>query len=165
MSETATFRHLFLKYCKGNGLDIGYGGDPIIPSAITIDLSYPKEGQHPLNLHGDARNLRWFKDNVLDYVYSSHCLEDCEQTKAVIKEWLRVLKKGGYFLLLLPEQVRYLKFCTVHGNQPNPSHKDPNFGLAKVQNILANLGIRILEVHPVLTIGDNDYNFAIISQK
>ena len=65
-SETSKFRYLFLDYCKGNGIDIGFGGDPILPTAITIDLPIPyaETGESSQNLRGDGRNLYWFNDNT-----------------------------------------------------------------------------------------------------
>src|SRR3972149_2826407 len=106
MSETFRCRERLKKFCTGYGLDIGYGGDPIVPSAITVDLPkpYAKVGECPLNLGGDAGNLRWFRDTVLDYVYSSHLLEDfpAYKTEAVLREWMRVLKPRGNLILYLP---------------------------------------------------------------
>jgi hypothetical protein len=54
MSETSKCRGRLKKFCVGYGVDIGYGGDPIPPSAITIDLlhPYPTVGDAPLNLGG-----------------------------------------------------------------------------------------------------------------
>ena len=36
----------------GIGIDVGYEGEPIVPSAITIDSEkpYTSTGNHPLNL-------------------------------------------------------------------------------------------------------------------
>ena len=57
MSETSRCRERLKKFCVGYGIDVGYGGDPILPSAITVDLPHPytKVGDAPLNLGGDAR--------------------------------------------------------------------------------------------------------------
>ena len=82
-SETDIHRDSLIRFCTGSGIDVGYGGDPIRKSAITIDYSVGEMascGDHPLNLDGDARQLKWFQSNALDYVYSSHCLEDFENT-------------------------------------------------------------------------------------
>src|SRR5512137_2442781 len=107
MSETAKHRALFLPYCIGNGLDIGYGGDPIVDTAITLDQvnRYSFEGSKPQNLTADASSLYMFTTNSLDYVYSSHCIEDFEDTGSVLAEWLRVVKRGGYLCLLFPDEV------------------------------------------------------------
>ncbi len=85
-SETSKVRKNLVKFCIGNGLDIGYGGDPILPTSICLDLpdSYAKYKDYPQHLHGDAKNLVWFRDNVLDYIYSSHVLEDFRNTKEVL---------------------------------------------------------------------------------
>src|SRR3990172_3437327 len=71
MSETSRHRDRFTKYTKGMGIDIGYGGAPINDTAITMDMQsmYVDYKGKPQNLYGDARNLYWFKDGVLDYLY------------------------------------------------------------------------------------------------
>src|ERR1700726_3531099 len=37
-SETSRHRALLQKFCVGCGIDIGFGGDPITPDAIRMDL-------------------------------------------------------------------------------------------------------------------------------
>ncbi|MDH4270588.1 MAG: methyltransferase domain-containing protein [Candidatus Aminicenantes bacterium] len=139
-SETSKARPRLSKFCRGNGIDLGYGGDPIVPSTITLDLPIPytKLGDHPQNLAGDARDLYWFKDNVLDYVYSSHLLEDFspQETAAVIREWLRVIKLGGVLVLYGPDEQAYQAYCRKKGQVPNPGHKIDQFGLRYVKKLL-----------------------------
>ena len=163
-SETSKYRNELAQFCLGYGIDLGYGGDPITPSAITVDLPtpYTQVGQQPLNLRGDARNLSWFTDNSLDYVYSSHLLEDFDNTEEVLQEWARVIKKGGRLVLLLPDQKRYEAYCAEAGSEPNPAHKIKEFGLAYVKKCLATI--------PYLKIiyeRDNfdDYCFLIVAEK
>jgi SAM-dependent methyltransferase len=43
-----------------------------------------------------------FKDGTLDYVISSHVIEHFFDPVRTIKEWLRVVKKGGYVLIIAP---------------------------------------------------------------
>lgn len=168
-SETSKFRHLFIDYCKGNGIDIGYGGDPISPSAITIDLEkpYAQTGGYLLNLAGDARKLHWFNDRCLDYVYSSHLLEDFEEKEMIVREWVRVLKDGGFIILLLPDEQRYRKHCRKNGLQRNPNHKDIEFCLDNIKKILISLNIMIVAEFPKLIDKkeDSDYNFAVVAKK
>jgi len=86
----------FDKYCQGQGLDIGYGGDLIVKAARGWDFE-----------HGDAHYLNGLDDESFDFVYSSHLLEhlpDCEQA---LKNWWRVLKPGGYLILYLPHRDLY----------------------------------------------------------
>jgi predicted SAM-dependent methyltransferase len=140
-SETSKHRGIFEPYVQGDGLDIGFGGDPIRPSSITIDL--PGEmvaGYHPTNLVGDAASLPWFRSGVLSYVYSSHCLEDFQDTEAPLREWLRVIQPGGFLCLLLPDQRKYVRHRMLRGEIPNQAHKHSSFGLEFVKRILHRIG-------------------------
>lgn len=160
MSETMKHRALFLPYCIGNGLDIGYGGDPITETAITLDQEhrYSFEGQRPQNLTADAASLYMFADNALDYVYSSHCIEDFRNTADVLMEWVRVIKPGGFLCLLFPdEQVYRAKSAT-----PNIAHVYDDFGMPFVIDRLpANVDIVVsLELFE-----NDDYNCSLVLQK
>jgi predicted SAM-dependent methyltransferase len=140
LSETNKCRDRLVRYCHGYGLDVGYGGDPIAPSAITVDLPVPytNVGNHPLNLGGDARNLYWFDDNVLDYLFSSHLLEDFEDTEGVLREWIRVLRVGGYLILFCPDEQVYREHCRRTGWEYNSAHKISQFSLSYVKKILSD---------------------------
>jgi len=131
-SGTDRCRARLARYCEGYGIDIGAGGDPIKPSAITVDLPTPYTSLSngaPVQLGGDARDLRWFRDGVLDFVYSSHVLEDFEHPGEVVREWLRVLKPGGTLVIYCPDQKRYVEYCRAHRETSNPYHFYPDFSL------------------------------------
>jgi SAM-dependent methyltransferase len=93
------------RYLSGsNILDIGYKGymddaAPIVPQAIGVDLDY--QGY-------DGRILP-FADASQDTVYSSHCLEHIADYCHAIGEWFRVLKPGGYLIIVVPHQFLYEK--------------------------------------------------------
>ena len=94
----------FDKYCKGNGLDIGFLGYesnvvPILDSAQGIDKDHPKY---------DGTILP-FENQSQDYIYSSHCLEHISNRSEVIQEWFRVLKTGGFIICIVPHQDLYEK--------------------------------------------------------
>ena len=160
MSETAKHRAIFLPYCIGNGLDIGYGGDPITETAITLDQAerYSFEGSKPQNLTADAASLYMFADNALDYVYSSHCIEDFRDTAEVLIEWLRVVKAGGYLCLLFPDEQVY----QLRSRTPNDAHVHYNFGL---QFIVTRLPENTTLIFGQELFADDDYNCAIVVQK
>lgn len=85
-----------------NVLDIGYRGglgdaDPVVPQATGVDLGFP--GYDGVNLP--------FSDASQDSIYSSHCLEHMNEPEAVIKEWFRVLRVGGYLVAVVPHQYLY----------------------------------------------------------
>jgi predicted SAM-dependent methyltransferase len=132
VSETRKWRHLTAPYCQGAGVDLGSGGDPVVPTAISVDLP-PEEfnaylavdfQRGPMHLRGDARKLHWFADGVLDYVYSSHLLEDfpLEEWSAILREWCRVVRPGGYLVLLLPERERF-RAAVAAGQPDNVAHR------------------------------------------
>ena len=132
-SETSKHRALLAPFCQGYGVDVGFGGDPITPNAIRMDLEVPyaRTGDCGVQVGGDCRNLLWFADGVLDFVYSSHVLEDFEreQTGPIMREWARVLKEGGHLVLLQPDQQRFLKHCAATGQPINPHHAVDEFSL------------------------------------
>ncbi len=45
-----------------------------------------------------------FEDNSLDYVLSSHVIEHFFDPIKTIKEWLRVVHKGGYVVMIIPHK-------------------------------------------------------------
>ncbi len=138
-SETAKVRESLRRYCVGDGLDVGFGGDPILPTAITMDLPtpYAKYQSAPQHLHGDARSLRWFADGSMDYLYSSHLLEDFEDPKAVLFEWLRVIRPGGRLVLFCPDEQTYRDYCASQGKPPNKHHHHADFGIDYIKRAIA----------------------------
>jgi SAM-dependent methyltransferase len=169
-SEIVWCRERLAKYCIGNGLDIGFGGSPIVPNAICLDREegHPERAvvpwaSPPTQLVGDARQLFWFQDNVLDFVFSSHCLEDFADTQGVLREWLRVLRPGGNLVMFLPDQAAYVAHCKVDGSIPNAAHKLDWFSLNWVKECLSGFnGNVIYELWPV---PGNPYSFDIVWRK
>jgi SAM-dependent methyltransferase len=108
----------FAKYLSGqNILDLGYrGGDPsavpITENAIGVDLDYPGY---------DGKHLP-FLDDSQDAVFASHCLEHILDYRTALADWYRVLKLGGYLLIMVPHRDLYER----KGNLPsrfNGDHK------------------------------------------
>jgi predicted SAM-dependent methyltransferase len=163
-SETSKCRDRLAPFCDGCGLDLGAGGDPINESAIRVDLPspYARVGPYPVQLKGDATKLAWFADECLDYLYSSHLLEDYEDAKPVLKEWLRVLRPGGRLIIFCPDEQVYRRHCAETGQTYNPHHKVSNFSLATVKADLASLGQKkILHEAPLVDI----YSWELVLEK
>jgi SAM-dependent methyltransferase len=87
-------------------LDIGFRGQssvedarPVVPHAVGVDLDYPGY---------DGTTLP-FRDGTVDTVFSSHLLEHVIDYKAIIKDWYRVLRVGGYIVCHVPHQHLYEK--------------------------------------------------------
>jgi SAM-dependent methyltransferase len=140
-SETSKCRARLAGYCRGYGLDIGPGGDPITSHAIRVDLEspYSSVGRHPVQLGGDASDLVWFRDKAFDFVYSSHVLEDFIDTGGVLREWLRVIKEGGSLVLYCPDEQRFRAHCQKTGQPYNPAHKLPHFSFNWVKSHLEQI--------------------------
>lgn len=150
-SGTALCRVRLAPYCKGYGLDLGFGGDPITDHAIRMDMPapYTAVGAQSVQLGGDATDLCWFRDGVLDFIYSSHLLEDFPDTRVVLQEWLRVLRPGGRLILYCPDERRYRDYCRRTGATYNTHHQQESFSLDYVRSILHALGQdRILHENP-----------------
>lgn len=169
-SETSKCRSRLAKYCEGDGLDLGYAGDSIVETAITVDLptgTYGRPfGNHPQNLHGGATVLYWFNDNVLDYVYASHLIEDFppEGIKDILKEWFRVLRPGGRLIIYGPVEQEYRKYCVTHGTNPNACHKNDNFDLEFLLNLVEEALKGEYEVIHSLEL-DDSYCFDLVLEK
>jgi SAM-dependent methyltransferase len=158
-SETAKYRHLTVPYCNGNGVDIGSGGDPIVPWAISMDLPRKEfetyhsghDPRHAIHYGGDAKNLP-FKDHTLDFLYSSHLLEDFLDWDPVLAEWARVLKPGGFIIILVPDKDLW-KAALDRGQPPNCAHTHES-RQGELSEHFRRLGI----VEPVIDSLTNQFN-------
>ncbi len=103
--------NFFEKYCQGQGLDIGYGGDAITNKCRGWDIE-----------DGDGQTLEGVADKEFDFVYSSHLLEHMNSAGIALKNWWRVLKPGGYLILYIPERELYERKKTLPSRW-NPEHK------------------------------------------
>jgi predicted SAM-dependent methyltransferase len=164
ISETSKCRASLAQYCQGDGLDIGFGGDPIVPHAICLDMpkGYANYDNHVQHLHGDARNLYWFRSDSLDWVYSSHVLEDFEDTRSVLYEWLRVVRPGGYIVLYLPDEQTYRAYCSHQCKPPNIHHNHEFFSSEFVMSCLKSRD-DIEIVHQQFPVGI--YSFELVLRK
>jgi predicted SAM-dependent methyltransferase len=163
-SETSKCRFRLAKYCSGYGVDLGFGGDPINDTAIRVDFQQPyaNVGSYGVQLGGDARRLVWFRDSVLDYVYSSHLLEDFEDPRPVLEEWLRVLKLGGRLVLFCPDEQVYRAHCQCTGQPYNIEHKLADFSLDKIKSVLADIGMTKIIYEDRLV---DDYSWDLVVEK
>ena len=115
------------------GLDIGYGGDCICENAWSFDqpVPYTSVGNDRQMLKGDCRNLSFVCDGALDFVYSSHLIEDFYYADQImiIREWGRCLTLGGVLILNAPDQRRFLAHCAATGQGTNENHKEADYSL------------------------------------
>lgn len=86
----------FIPFLKGEGIDIGCGNDPILPSARPFD-----------QVDGDANEITKFIDKKFDFVFSSHSLEHMKDPRKAAQEWFDLLKPGGYMVTVVPDEDLY----------------------------------------------------------
>ena len=165
-SETSKHRDKIAPFCTGYGLDIGFGGDPVVPTAIRLDLPrpYAETGDYGVQLGGDCTYLSWFRDECVDYVYSSHVLEDFpeDRTVPIMLEWARPLQIGGRLILLLPDQQAYLAHCHKTGQPVNEHHSIEHFSCEYILQCAERTGC--LEPEHTFERVD-EYSFLVVLQK
>lgn len=137
----------YQRYLSGEAiLDIGGGdGVSLIPNAITVDLDYP----------GYDGAILPFAENSQDAVFSSHCLEHVHDSIATIKEWFRVIKQGGYLILVVPHQYLYerKRVLPSRWNQEHQRFYTPASLLKELESALA------MNTYRIRSLSDNDENF------
>jgi predicted SAM-dependent methyltransferase len=110
-----------LPFYDGIGLDIGCGTRTISKDIYTLDID-PKV-EPDILASGDNIPL---PDESVDYINSIHSFEHFPDPVKTLKEWLRVLKKGGYIGIVHPD-VDYTKKQKPPADNPglreNPFNK------------------------------------------
>jgi predicted SAM-dependent methyltransferase len=147
----------FSRFLSGDVvLDIGYKGyanpDGITtaPHAIGVDLDYPGY---------DGTRLP-FDDHTVDSVFSSHCLEHIEAYKEALRDWHRVLKCGGFMVVIVPSQQLYERKRSLPSLY-NTDHKrfyTPASLLSEVQESLEENSYRVRYLEE----NDKGYDYSIL---
>lgn len=111
-------------YTRGRGLDVGCGPMKLWPQSIGIDndkdVSLFGNPPSEADLKCSADDMSIIANQSVDYVFSSHMLEHCDDYITPLKEMWRVLKQGGYLLLYLPHKDFY---PNIGETGANPDHK------------------------------------------
>lgn len=106
-------------YFVGDGIDIGSGNDPLdqygemfpgMRSCRSWDVD-----------DGDAQFMRGVPDGTYDFVHSSHCLEHMVGPGIALDNWVRILKRGGHLVCVVPDEDMYEQ--GVWPSTFNPDHK------------------------------------------
>lgn len=122
-----------IDYCEGLGIDVGCQANKIVPNGavrgncVGIDHDrrevFMKPGSRwTCDMFGDGLNLG-DGDSSLDWVFAGHVLEDQPfpvGTLKMLREFWRVVKNGGYIVLLMPHK-RY--YPNVGDPEANPAHQ------------------------------------------
>lgn len=107
-NETAKVHDRIAPFVWGHGCDLGCGCWKLKvqkspqTSCLGVDMGLSPQACQEADVIADVANLTMFKDECFDYVYSSHTLEDLPYPEAILREWWRLVKPGGNFILYLP---------------------------------------------------------------
>ena len=107
----------FTKYMNGKGCEIGYAGygsgaETILEGCDGYDKNTPGYNGHDIPV----------PDGHYDYLYASHTLEHISNPGAAVLEWHRVVRKGGYLVIVVPHRDLYEKKLKPPSRW-NPDHK------------------------------------------
>lgn len=95
---------------KGRMIDVGAGDDPL-SNSIPFDTK-----------DGDANHLsQYFEPESFDVLHASHCLEHMRDPHAALRDWLTLVKPGGYVVQTVPDIGAYERF--TYPSKHNPDHK------------------------------------------
>lgn len=103
----------YVEEYKGKWADLGCGEYKVHEDAIGVD-TYPYDSVDILH---NVEDLWFFKDGELDGITASHILEHLGDTKKVLTEWDRTLKKGGILAIIVPDGEKRINTIL------EPSHK------------------------------------------
>ena len=138
-------------YLSGQAiLDIGYKGYiedvvPIVPQAVGVELDFPGY---------DGRTLP-FAEGSQDAVFASHCLEHIPDFRNALQDWFRVLRVGGFMVIMVPHQFLYEKKVALP-SQYNGDHQrfyTPSSLMAEIEESLPPNSYRLRHL------ADNDLNY------
>ena len=122
-------------YESGRKLNLG-SGDSYLDGYVNVDI-LPERNP---DIVAPVDRLDFASDEEYDLVRASHILEHFtyEEGGAVVAEWRRVLKQGGYLVLCCPDYIR-LGWRTIlcpNGLDPVAS-KDPDRALSWINGLYA----------------------------
>jgi SAM-dependent methyltransferase len=89
---------LWTKIFTGKGMDVGCGPDKLqFKDCIGFDEK-----------DGDANKLSsYFPPESFDYLHGSHVLEHMHSPTNAIRDWLKLVKPGGYIVQTVPDWCAY----------------------------------------------------------
>lgn len=101
-------------------------GDKILPGYINIDVAASRKGNHP-DIVRDIRDLSIYEDNSVDEILSVHVVEHFWrwEVEDVLREWIRVLKPGGFLILECPNLITA---CEEFLKNPDMLSATPEYG-------------------------------------
>jgi len=107
------------------------------------DFGYPFGANIKVTKNEDCLQLPWFQDKSLDFVFSSHCLEHFSNPEEIIKEIGRLLKPGGYLVIILPDMRYYPKIGEPGANS---DHKWDCYPQVVIEIVYRSASLKIVQL-------------------
>lgn len=93
------------RYFAGRGLDVGGKPDPLcLYRELFCRMGEVKTWDWE---DGDTQIMAGVPDGKYDFVHSSHCLEHLVDPQEGLKNWLRIVRPGGYLVVTVPDEDLY----------------------------------------------------------
>jgi len=165
--ESRRARGHFTKYLRGDGLDTSD-----LSEILGVEWGTVRGWNRD---DGDPQFLDSLPDERFDFVFSSYYLAHVHNLRLTLRNWIRVLRPGGYLYLVVPDYLLYEKL-----NWPslmNPGHKhsfsttfrrsDVNRGnhyhiAEDLEPLLNQMGMDVVET--ALEDGGFNYNHGLADQ-
>lgn len=172
-SEVAKYRHLYVEYCGGCGVDLGSQGAPSFPWQLSVDLEEKKFLEYsggnppkgPIHIRADVTKNLPFDSDCFDHVVISHVVEDFPQSEwpRLFTEYCRILKHGGHFVCVVPDHERWWAYINA-GGVHNFAHVQPQPSRGDMTRVLESIGMKVLfemycDVYP------GDYSMLAVAVK
>jgi predicted SAM-dependent methyltransferase len=161
-----------------NGIDVGCGTNRLaqdgdlpdnegkrMPGIVSVDRQ-PDPRYASAQFAWDCIDLEIFNNNKLDFIFSSHCLEDFDNIPVVFENWWKKIKPNGLMILLLPDTAdcncehckggsRYPKAGADNGNPAHRTNMSKEFMKKMLQGLLERNKIKY-EILQMDTIPHNE---------
>ncbi len=171
-SETGKYQAVVAPYLMGGlGVDIASQGATVCDWAFSMDLpeaeflhysgGQPPKG--PIHLRGHADKIP-IESNSLAFAFSSHFIEDFPMIEwgRFLVEWARVVRPGGYVIILCPERARWAA-ALARGQIPNCAHRHEPL-LGELSAAGAAVGLKVVEDR-LTDLYPEDYTILCVLQK
>lgn len=142
-------------------LDLGCGNNKTIPSAIGVDMIPADQEINTLSkaisvadVNADVSEPLPFSDEYADTIIARHILEHLIDSIKVLKDWHRVLKKGGKLIVAVPNEE-------IHRTIPMNVEHVHGFTPSSMRSLFESTGFKVVQQLD----GENTISFITIGEK
>lgn len=128
-------------------VDLGCGHNKTVPWAVGVDM-IPKgvtinslhDAVSQADVEADVTEVLPFKDGTFDVAIARHILEHCLNPVLTLREWARVIKKGGKLYIAVPNQ-------DLHNTIPMNMEHVHAYTPENLVDLVEALGLEVEQIH------------------